>query len=232
VLTVDLWDQHGQQEVNLVRHSNSSPAVSISAATTAPYPPPPERPYLGLLNPQQLQAYYASIGDQSTAQNLNQFIPRQMNQPGMNVMYQQSGQPGYGQYPQSPVVTQPNYMQAATIPVPIIPAPTAGMFTRNLIGSLSVNAFKLTDTEGKVGFWFVLQDLSVRTEGLFRYVSTPIPVFFLNSLRCRGCEVGYPSSQQANMALQTQDEFRGRWKPRKQRHAEHRQSPSLGNLLF
>jgi hypothetical protein len=45
------------------------------------------------------------------------------------------------------------------------------MFTRNLIGSLAVNAFKLNDTEGKPGFWFVLQDLSVRTEGSFRYLS-------------------------------------------------------------
>lgn len=49
-------------------------------------------------------------------------------------------------------------------------SPASGMFTRNLIGSLSVNAFKLVDTEGKTGFWFVLQDLSVRTEGFFRYV--------------------------------------------------------------
>jgi len=42
------------------------------------------------------------------------------------------------------------------------------MFTRNLIGSLAVNAFKLNDDQGKLGLWFVLQDLSVRTEGNFR----------------------------------------------------------------
>ena len=44
-----------------------------------------------------------------------------------------------------------------------------GMFTRNLIGSLCVNAFKLTDPENQLGVWFILQDLSVRTEGNFRY---------------------------------------------------------------
>ena len=44
-----------------------------------------------------------------------------------------------------------------------------GMYTRNLIGSLCVNAFKLTDPENKLGVWFILQDLSVRTEGSFRY---------------------------------------------------------------
>lgn len=42
------------------------------------------------------------------------------------------------------------------------------MFTRNLIGSLTVNASVLKDPQDKPGFWFVLQDLSVRTEGWFR----------------------------------------------------------------
>lgn len=45
-----------------------------------------------------------------------------------------------------------------------------GMFTRNLIGSLAASAFRLSDTNDKIGVWFVLQDLSVRTEGPFRYV--------------------------------------------------------------
>ena len=44
----------------------------------------------------------------------------------------------------------------------------SGMFTRNLIGSLCVSAFKLTDPDGLMGIWFILQDLSVRTEGSFR----------------------------------------------------------------
>jgi hypothetical protein len=43
-----------------------------------------------------------------------------------------------------------------------------GMFTRNLIGSLAASAFRLTDPDDRIGIWFVLQDLSVRTEGNFR----------------------------------------------------------------
>jgi hypothetical protein len=43
-----------------------------------------------------------------------------------------------------------------------------GMFTRNLIGSLAASAFRLADTSERMGIWFVLQDLSVRTEGPFR----------------------------------------------------------------
>ncbi|KFA79635.1 hypothetical protein S40288_04065 [Stachybotrys chartarum IBT 40288] len=43
-----------------------------------------------------------------------------------------------------------------------------GMFTRNLIGSLAASAFRLQDCDDRIGIWFVLQDLSVRTEGTFR----------------------------------------------------------------
>lgn len=60
-------------------------------------------------------------------------------------------------YPQ--VAPPMSYMQ---------PQQNNAMYTRNLIGSLTVNAAKLTDDAGKVGYWFVLQDLSVRTEGFFR----------------------------------------------------------------
>ena len=47
---------------------------------------------------------------------------------------------------------------------------TNGMYTRNLIGSLACSAARLTDPSEKIGIWFVLQDMSVRTEGWFRYV--------------------------------------------------------------
>lgn len=43
-----------------------------------------------------------------------------------------------------------------------------GMYTRNLIGSLAASASRLTDPTDKIGIWFILQDLSVRTEGWFR----------------------------------------------------------------
>lgn len=40
--------------------------------------------------------------------------------------------------------------------------------TRNLIGSLVATAHKLHDLNDEQGVWFILQDLSVRTEGEFR----------------------------------------------------------------
>lgn len=62
-------------------------------------------------------------------------------------------------------------------PVTIDPRSSpSGMFTRNLIGSLCVSAFKLTDPENNMGVWFILQDLSVRTEGSFRYEIFPTSI--------------------------------------------------------
>jgi len=52
---------------------------------------------------------------------------------------------------------------------PVSSTHPGGMFTRNLIGSLAASAFRLTDPADRIGIWFVLQDLSVRAEGLFRY---------------------------------------------------------------
>lgn len=75
------------------------------------------------------------------------------------------GQPQYygGQAPGYPPPYGTSYGQPA--------APTQNSnsnHTRNLIGQASVSSATLNDAEGKPGVWFVLQDLSVRTEGTFR----------------------------------------------------------------
>jgi hypothetical protein len=137
ILQVDLWDRDATREVNVVRASSSSPAVSISTATTTSYPPPQERTVLNhfgqpmsmVFSPQDGQAYYDPSQGMGYASSL--YMPQ----------YQQ------------PVQVQP---------------PSNAMYTRNLIGSLTVNASLLHDTQDKPGYWFVLQDLSVRTEGWFR----------------------------------------------------------------
>jgi hypothetical protein len=102
--------------------------------------------------------------------------------------YGQSGMPQNYGYAAPPVSTYQNAYGAANpyapshvpMAMPVAP-PTStatGMFTRNLIGSLTVNAFRLTDTEHKIGFWFILQDLSVRTEGTFRFVYATAPITY------------------------------------------------------
>lgn len=163
---VDLWNDEGTRPVNLVRHSNAAPTVSISSSTTTSYPPAPDRPvYTGMSSGLGITGYAHPVPSQTlTASYVNgsgsqNFYPPTPSTPNFAPQYGVSN--GYA----------PN-------PMPVMPAqiltnvtPINQNHTRNLIGSNSVNAQRLNDLEGKPGFWFVLQDLSVRTEGHFRYVS-------------------------------------------------------------
>lgn len=88
----------------------------------------------------------------------NYYGGQQMQYPNA---YGQMGYPQYGYPPNAQV-------QPAMSPAPPVAGGPGGMFTRNLIGSLSASAFRLTDPDNKIGVWFILQDLSVRTEGTFR----------------------------------------------------------------
>ena len=158
VLMVDLWNESGQSAVNLVRHSSAAPTVSISSSTTTSYPPPPERshyvattipaydpqPYRQQMQPQQMPPAYGH-----TPVPVAQYYP-------------QPPTPSYQQYPAAPYAQTPT--QSSMIPA----TPMSSNHTRNLIGMNAVNACRLNDINNKPGFWFVLQDLSVRTEGTFR----------------------------------------------------------------
>lgn len=139
-LIVDLWHEDTSRGAcNLVRHSSAAPTVSISSSVATSFPPQPDRP---MFVPQMP---YNAYGQPMAAPN-------------------PYAQQGY--YPGQPAPGYPPY--GAAYP-PAVPAPNSSSnHTRNLIGQISVNAFKLNDPEGKPGFWFVLQDLSVRTEGTFR----------------------------------------------------------------
>ncbi|CAL8579768.1 hypothetical protein XPA_005499 [Xanthoria parietina] len=201
VLTVDLWNAEGTKEVNLVRHSQTSP--SISAATSASYPPPTmiQNPF-GLTTNTYLPANaYASLphqnfSNQHPQQQLypapshgyhshpfqqpmfhGQQFPMAHQQPHNPTQYYMNPNPSVapGGYQPPPQMAQyqtnlalaQQLPRTATDPTASTPTPP-GMFTRNLIGSLGVSAFKLTDPDNAVGIWFILQDLSVRTEGNFR----------------------------------------------------------------
>ncbi|EEA24905.1 hypothetical protein TMatcc_008006 [Talaromyces marneffei ATCC 18224] len=157
VLTVDLWNAEGTSEVNLVRHSANSP--SISTATSSSYPPPQES---------NISPTYPPFGQHGYPQQSLGYHQQVPGYYGQNNMYQNpyaatapppQGGPYYGGgYYQGGM--QPNLSPQSAAP--------GGMFTRNLIGSLSASAFRLTDPDNKIGVWFILQDLSVRTEGTFR----------------------------------------------------------------
>jgi hypothetical protein len=145
VLVVDLWHEDTSRGAcNLVRHSSAAPTVSISSSVTTSFPPQPDRQ---MFLPQGIPTQYNSYGQPIPPQH--PYAPQQY--------YSSAGAPGYPPY-------TANYAQ-----IPVVTAPsTSQNHTRNLIGQIAVNAFKLNDPDGKPGFWFVLQDLSVRTEGTFR----------------------------------------------------------------
>ncbi|KAK9770637.1 putative Velvet factor-domain-containing protein [Seiridium cardinale] len=197
VLSVDLWNAEGTKEFNLVKHSTNSPSISSTTSTSfrelensgAQYPPQQypvhmpsheQGPYAsqtsahGMSYPPPMpgyaqQGHYGGFSNQPASYTDYPFRPQvPQNMP------QIPSQSGYGgRYPQdlsqgrsaSLTTQQPN-----------------GMYTRNLIGSLVSSAARLNDPNEKIGIWFVLQDLSVRTEGWFR-------------LRFSFCSVGLPNTQ-------------------------------------
>lgn len=173
MLTVDLWDESASTEKNIVRSSSNSPAVSISTATTTSFPVPPERVYTAA--PTGVSMYPGAYGVPGAAPGYGH-SPVYPQSQAHGSMYPNAPAgyypPGYPQqYPSQAPPGSPAYAQQAygQPSVGFTPSQaTSGMFTRNLIGSLAVNSFLLTDLDGKKGHWFILQDLSVRTEGTFR----------------------------------------------------------------
>ena len=229
VLNVDLWNAEGNREVNLVRHSATSPAISAtipisfaqqsqelsapvysnilpavhgsikyeqssptayqgSQSTFNPYPNAPQvNPYAqqpGQTAYNTPQQYNHHPGYTPPA-NGPQVYPPQNGYQGSQPPYYGAPPPMQGQNEFSPTQSAAgaNYagrhytpndfpLHQSSARGPVSATQPTGMFTRNLIGSLAASAFRLTDPDDRIGIWFVLQDLSVRTEGTFRYVTS------------------------------------------------------------
>jgi hypothetical protein len=233
VLNVDLWSQDGNREVNLVRHSATSPSISSTIPASFSEVSQGAAAYTSTLNairrePSNPQFKFEPGANQGPSYPGSAYNPYP-GPPQVTAYAQPQGQPSYGdgQYHQgyAPPTNggyAPNGYQAGgpAVPVyygagihaqsqggptqyeyvsptrsrvirssltfysgrpftpndpgiqrlPISQTQPSGMYTRNLIGSLAASAFRLTDPDDRIGIWFVLQDLSVRTEGHFRYV--------------------------------------------------------------
>ncbi|KAH7072939.1 velvet factor [Paraphoma chrysanthemicola] len=143
ILMVDLWSEDGRSAVNLVRSSNTAATVSISSSDISSYPPQINMP----------------------SQPMNYMGHRMQPQLPYAPQYGAPAQPyGYGNPP-----TQQYYQQVpAQMPISAGALAPSQNHTRNLIGMNAVNACQLNDLNGEKGYWFILQDLSVRTEGTFR----------------------------------------------------------------
>ena len=82
---------------------------------------------------------------------------------------QQQEQQAQAQYQGKP------YTQESTPPSTIPPLPRH-TYTRTLVGPLAANACRLLDEHRKPGIFFLFQDLSIRTEGMFGSPPASAPV--------------------------------------------------------
>jgi hypothetical protein len=223
ILHVDLWDARAASEVNLVKHTTNSPAISATVPTSysaasgldAPsmYPAPTavsstQQPYQNQYGYNQYgqppqQYVYNAFGQMVPVQQ--GYMPPTMDPSGGHQVFFHTGQSVVpleqsaavqgNVVPSQAVGPRQSFTQLGAHPGAAMPyAPNAsgegagpgpgqgqaGMFTRNLIGSLCASAARLADPSDRIGIWFVLQDLSIRTEGSFR-------------LRFSFCNVGAPS---------------------------------------
>jgi hypothetical protein len=157
VLSVDLWDGPGEVEQNLVMHPSTTSVAALAGHITSP----PMNRSSGYPH-QSWGASHAPPIDNG------HYHPPAEYAPQSGYLYENSSnyQPGYSGYnPASNSMHHFNQHDEYSGP----PPQGGGQhFTRNLIGSLTASAFRLKDDKDQIGIWFVLQDLSVRTEGQFR----------------------------------------------------------------
>ncbi|KAL6357671.1 hypothetical protein LRP88_07844 [Fusarium phalaenopsidis] len=183
VLSVDLWNEDGTQEVNLVRSSTGTGSISssntysystlvnsdpgISSYQQQGLPPSRDSGYgqsqgMGYVQDYPVQQGYGQGGGSYGPPQ--QYFPRHSGGYGNDAPVP----PPPGQANMAPFRNGYGQEPNALTRMAVVGGQPQGMFTRNLIGSLAASAFRLCDTEERLGIWFVLQDLSVRTEGPFR----------------------------------------------------------------
>ncbi|KAI1813581.1 hypothetical protein GGS20DRAFT_471077 [Poronia punctata] len=184
VLHVDLWSEDGSKEVNLVKHSQQSP--SISSTHPSSFREVVEGGQSGVYGFQAIvpsnrdfsQPHGASYGHpmagyQADPYNQGQY-PYAQQVPGYGYQGGYRDMGGVTPLPSQAMYGGPRYshdMSGGAMAQGRLMGQqqqSSGMYTRNLIGSLAASASRLQDPSDKIGIWFILQDLSVRTEGWFR----------------------------------------------------------------
>lgn len=152
VLSVDLWDADGENEQNLVMHPNTSAAAIANSTASSPTVPSGFQHHGG----------YPPMDNQYYQGEYQSYPPPHGSNPNYSHGYPPSAPP----YPPAPSSMHHSYGQPEEFPGQS--GQTPGLYTRNLIGSLTASAFRLQDEHRVSGIWFITQDLSVRTEGTFR----------------------------------------------------------------
>lgn len=183
VVHVDIVEFEKLDERNLVQHPSSSP--SISSVSNAAYPitrsnpstsHPIPRDYDYRQHPSYSTAQYAPTAEQqsmNSSYHVNGGGQQYLNGNGYQHLrtYPGVGYPGGLTNPAHSPMSQPMFpgqYQNTSINALRQQTQGTGVITRNLIGQVSSSATLLRDLTQSQGLWFVFQDLSVRTEGIFR----------------------------------------------------------------
>ncbi|RYP19427.1 hypothetical protein DL767_009650 [Monosporascus sp. MG133] len=196
ILHVDLWSQEGDKELNLVKQSQAQGSISATSTTSfrelmdshnsgygypaivpsnrdPAYGSPAQTGYPPHIGGYQPDAYGQGYGGYAQGPGYPQQVP--MQQPH-HYNYPQGGFRNDMHPSMDPLGSRRgSYSHDMSAALSggrgpgLTTSQTNGMFTRNLIGSLACSAARLTDPSEKIGIWFVLQDMSVRSEGWFRF---------------------------------------------------------------
>ncbi|KXJ95535.1 velvet factor-domain-containing protein [Microdochium bolleyi] len=171
ILNVDLWNEDGTKEVGIVKHAQAQ-STSFQDGTVIAFDgahPNPRHARLNSYAQQEAQAsaqYNGLHNAASPTTTPNYGYPMPVSRDSVDP---NRPQPGAG--------IQHIHPAARNSPARMSTSQQVNSCTRNLVGNGSMSAQRLSGTDEKPGMWFVLQDLSVRTEGIFRLRFT-----FINAL--------------------------------------------------
>lgn len=188
---IRIYDVHGRQEKSIIKGSPTQHGISqvqLGGFTPAPAPHDMSR----------AAPFYSSVSmsEQASSANSSQggaygygngpFPSRTNMYPGQNPLPQpqqyapQTSPYGAGTLPQPQPPTasathNQSFPQSQSRPqMPPTPpaennfASSGAIFSRNLIGATATSGLRLFDPKGKLGIYFIFNDLSVRTEDWFR----------------------------------------------------------------
>lgn len=185
ILGVDLWDVFGDLDVNLIRHDASAPSISSTVPHSYPTPPMPRGPRQHTTYPyHQLHTAPAYVGEPNPIPSPNAIPPTAMtpSQPPNSSSTSFDRSPAYP--PHHPHRFNGHYQngysngmqqhstaqETAASPAQDLASGGCGRaeLSKNLIGQCHSSVQKLEGIDGKIGLYFIFQDMSVRTEGWFR----------------------------------------------------------------
>ncbi|KAJ9602440.1 hypothetical protein H2200_012982 [Cladophialophora chaetospira] len=199
VCHVALWDVNGNADTSILKPDQSS--AHISTTSLAPYPqivrPMTTRQIVHPYDITKTPAWQRDVlGPPPSPQSYSSGSHHDQNG------HYDNGYDGHNGLQQHTMAQGPAATPLAQAPAPQemgFPGQSKVEPTRNLIGSMHSSLQKLEGLDGKIGLFFIFQDMSVRTEGWFRLKCS---LFALGKLGLDGEEQGAEQGPVAGLLLE------------------------------